>query len=136
MLWHHYARVNSHQRWKQTRFRVCFHLWCELTSTMSVTEWQVSWNSYIVFIKYQFTIQSCNTSLISYIKFQNHEHSKPFWLNLFVCFFPFSNLIWEQSIKRLLLHVVSDRISNWSTWPEQYEIQKFLFSYSWTSPQD
>ena len=23
--------VNSHQRWKQTRFRVCFHLWCELT---------------------------------------------------------------------------------------------------------
>ena len=34
MLWHHKARVNSHQRWKQTRFRVCFHLWCELTSTM------------------------------------------------------------------------------------------------------
>ena len=35
MLRHHNARVNSHQRWKQTRFRVCFHLWCELTSTMS-----------------------------------------------------------------------------------------------------
>ena len=34
MLWHHNARVNSHQRWKQTRFRVCFHLWCELTNTM------------------------------------------------------------------------------------------------------
>ena len=45
MLWHHNARVNSHQRWKQTRFRVCFHLWCELTSTMNVTKWQVSWNS-------------------------------------------------------------------------------------------
>ena len=45
MLWHHNARVNSHQRWKQTRFRVCFHLWCELTSTMNLTEWQVSWNS-------------------------------------------------------------------------------------------
>ena len=45
MLWHHNARVNSHQRWKQTRFRVWFHLWCELTSTMNVTEWQVSWNS-------------------------------------------------------------------------------------------
>ena len=29
------ARVNSHQRWKQTRIRVCFHLWCELTRTMS-----------------------------------------------------------------------------------------------------
>ena len=39
MLWHHNARVNSHQRWKQTRFRVCFHLWCELTSTMNVTQW-------------------------------------------------------------------------------------------------
>ena len=46
MLWHHYARVNSHQRWKQTRFRVCFHLWCELTITMNVAEWQVSWNSW------------------------------------------------------------------------------------------
>ena len=45
MLWHHNARVNSHQRWKQTRFRVCFHLWCELTSTVNVTEWQLSWNS-------------------------------------------------------------------------------------------
>ena len=31
MLWHHNARVNSHQRWKQTRLRVCFHLWCKLT---------------------------------------------------------------------------------------------------------
>ena len=47
MLWHHNARVNSHQRWKQTRFRICFRLWCELTSTMNVTEWQVSWNSCI-----------------------------------------------------------------------------------------
>ena len=44
MLWHHNARVNSPQRWKQRRFRVCFHLWCELTSTMIVTEWHVSWN--------------------------------------------------------------------------------------------
>ena len=50
MLWHHSARVNSHQRWKQTWFRVCFHLWCELTSTMNVTEWQASWNSWDVFI--------------------------------------------------------------------------------------
>ena len=45
MLWHLNARVNSHQRWKQTWFRVCFHLWCELTSTMNVTEWHVSWNT-------------------------------------------------------------------------------------------
>ena len=36
MLSHHNARVNSHQRRKQTRFRVCFHLWCELTSTMII----------------------------------------------------------------------------------------------------
>ena len=43
-MWHNNARVNSHQRWKQTWFRVCFHLWCELTSTMNVTEWQVPWN--------------------------------------------------------------------------------------------
>ena len=42
MLFHYNAGVSSHQRWKQTRFPVCFHLWCELTSTMNVTEWQVS----------------------------------------------------------------------------------------------
>ena len=35
MLWHQNAGVNSHQRWKQTRFCVCFHLWRELTSTMN-----------------------------------------------------------------------------------------------------
>ena len=46
MLWHHYARVNSHQRWKQTLFCVCYHLRCELTIAMNVTEWQVSWNSW------------------------------------------------------------------------------------------
>ena len=45
MLWDHSAWINSRQRWKQTRFRVCFHLWCELTTTMNVTGRQVSWNS-------------------------------------------------------------------------------------------
>ena len=38
MLWHHNARVNSHQRWKQTWSCVCFHLWCELTSTLNSVE--------------------------------------------------------------------------------------------------
>ena len=56
MLWYHNARVNSHQRWKQTRFRVCFHLWCQLTSTMNVTEWQVSWNSWLVLLFFFFYI--------------------------------------------------------------------------------
>ena len=41
------VEVNSHQRWKQTRFHICFHLRCELTTTMNVTVWQVSWNSCI-----------------------------------------------------------------------------------------
>ena len=27
------------------RFSTCFHLWCELTTTINVTEWQVSWIS-------------------------------------------------------------------------------------------
>ena len=39
--------VNSHQRWKQTRNRVCFHLWCELTLALwchSVVWSQFSWN--------------------------------------------------------------------------------------------
>ena len=41
MVWHEFHEscysvtlivlVISHQRWKQTRNRVCFHLWCELT---------------------------------------------------------------------------------------------------------
>ena len=65
------ALVNSNQRWKQMRNRVCFHLWCELTLTSwchstglesffmkwNVTEWQVSWKSWycvcsnVVFVK-------------------------------------------------------------------------------------
>ena len=59
MLFHHNARVNSHQRWKQTRFRICFHLWHELTLVLwchsivwslfflnyNAIEWQISWNS-------------------------------------------------------------------------------------------
>ena len=49
-MWHLNTRVNSHQRWKQTRFRVCFHLWCELTSTMNVTIWQASYNSCTFFV--------------------------------------------------------------------------------------
>ena len=51
MVWHLNARVNAHQRWKQMRFRICFHLWCELTITMNVTEWQVSWNSCLAYRK-------------------------------------------------------------------------------------
>ena len=39
--------VNSHQRWKQTRNRVCFHLWCELTLVLwchSIIWCLFSWN--------------------------------------------------------------------------------------------
>ena len=53
MLWHYNARVNSHQRWKQTRFRICIHLWCELTRTRNVTEWQVSWNSWLAMSRWR-----------------------------------------------------------------------------------
>ena len=47
ILWRHNAKVNSHQRWKQTRIRVCFHLWCELTRTMNMMELQLH-KSYLV----------------------------------------------------------------------------------------
>ena len=40
--------VNSHQRWKQKRNRICFHLWCELTLALwfhsIVWESFFSWN--------------------------------------------------------------------------------------------
>ena len=39
--------VNSHQRWKQTRYCVCFHLWCELTLALwchSIIWSRFSWN--------------------------------------------------------------------------------------------
>ena len=52
MLWHHNTRVNSHQRWKQMHFHICFHLWCELTKKINVTEWQVSWNSCVMLPRY------------------------------------------------------------------------------------
>ena len=62
MLWHHNARVNSHQRWKQMRFRVCFHLWYELTSTMNVMEWQVSWNSCIACGPWDHALSLCQSA--------------------------------------------------------------------------
>ena len=68
-MWHHNARVNSHQRWKQMRNRVCFHLWCELTSTMNVMEWQVSWNScYIRLVIHAFTSDSKMKQIVSGIR--------------------------------------------------------------------
>ena len=42
--------VNWQQRWKQTRFRVCFHLWCQLTSTI----WVQSVPALIIFGKIHF----------------------------------------------------------------------------------
>ena len=80
MLWQHNARVNSHQRWKQTRLRVCFHLWCELTTTMNVTEWQLSWNSCAERITKN--LQTLNMSLI----FQARKHT-PNNLEAMVCWF-------------------------------------------------
>ena len=47
MLWCVNTRVNSYQRWKQTRNRVCFHLWCELTLALwchSIVWSLFSWN--------------------------------------------------------------------------------------------
>ena len=47
MLWQHNPRVNSHQRWKQMRFSVCFHLWCEFTLVIrchSIAWSLFSWN--------------------------------------------------------------------------------------------
>ena len=47
--------VNSHQRWKQTRNRVCFHLWCELTVALwchSIVWSLFSWNKMLWNIKF------------------------------------------------------------------------------------
>ena len=71
MLRHHNVRVNSRQRWKQTRFRVCFHLWCELTNTINVTEWQVSWNSR-VWNKYK-PLSLSSPRLITWFMFGNAQ---------------------------------------------------------------
>ena len=60
MLWHHNARVNSHQRWKQTRFRVCFHLWCELILAL----W---WHSIICSLFYEI---KCN-GMTSFMEFMS-----------------------------------------------------------------
>ena len=63
--------------WKKTRndavtpqrFRICFHLWCELTSTINVTELGVSWNSW-------YTHFNCINTISSDWKFALHWH---FW---------------------------------------------------------
>ena len=47
--------VNSHQKWKQTRNRVCFHLWCELTLALwchSIVWSLFSWNKMTILVEF------------------------------------------------------------------------------------
>ena len=66
MLWCHKGNffsllqlVNSHQRWKQTRNHVCFHLWGELTLAL--------WCHSIVW-----SLFSCN-GMTSFMEFKHNE---------------------------------------------------------------
>ena len=95
MLWHHNARVNSHQRWKQTRFRVCFHVWCELTSTMNVTEWQVSWNS-------------CSSCIISAEIWTSFTRQAKFSSSLKAWCVPFYKI--QNLCKSLSWHTISENL--------------------------
>ena len=56
--------VNSHQRWKQTCNRVCFHLWCELTLAL----WCHSIVRSLLFIKH-------NDGMMNFMEFM-FLHSK------------------------------------------------------------
>ena len=64
MLWHHNTRVNSHQRWKQTQFCVCFHLWCELTSTMRCNR-MTSFMEFMIYAMLQHNVGYCQWKLQS-----------------------------------------------------------------------
>ena len=97
MLWHHNARVNSHQRLKQMPFRVCFHLWCELTITMNVTEWHVSWNSWL-----RFAISSLSLSVIRWLSGGYNQQKCVRTFALFLSFISLSfffsvNEIWQYT---------------------------------------
>ena len=86
MLWHHNARVNSHQRWKQMRFSVCFLLWCELTSTMN-DKFHGIMILYTVAVSmlqgrlyrgvYQFWWTTMNLHIIRYQSYQNSQWASP-----------------------------------------------------------
>ena len=62
--------VNSHQRWKQTRNRVCFNLWCELTLALwchriiwSLFFLEIKCNGMMNFMEFMQTSLSNETSL-------------------------------------------------------------------------
>ena len=111
MLWHLNARVNSHQRWKQTRFRVCFHLWCELTSTMNITEWQVSWISWYVSVALPGNIFHTQSTIVLHTWVKNNCALS--FLCCFVCWkvekLPKSNLNILHC--RLLKHLAFNNVS-------------------------
>ena len=53
--------VNSHQRWKQTQKRICFHLWSELTLALwcySIVWSLFSWNKMTSFTEFMIEQQS------------------------------------------------------------------------------
>ena len=43
--------VNSHQRWKQMRNRVCFHLWCEFTLALWMDGWMREFNATFAYVR-------------------------------------------------------------------------------------
>ena len=96
--------VNSHQRWKQTRNRVCFHLWCELTlalwshSIVGVFFHKIKCNgmtSFMEFILYEeadLAFSSCSVSHSWVICYFCHHHFPTF------CSAVFAIVPWSQHV--------------------------------------
>ena len=73
VLLHLIVLVNSHQRWKQTRSGVCFHLWCELTLTLWCPSivWslfsEIKCNGMTSFMEFMKCVLQCSLNLHNFL---------------------------------------------------------------------
>ena len=78
--------VNSHQRWKQTRNRVCFHLWCELTLA-ELPDWIIHMYFYL-----KYTLNK-NVAVPATFESKIKLHSSQCAFSLHPGLFPVKNLV-------------------------------------------
>ena len=123
--------VDLHQRWKQTRNRVCFNLWCELTLALwchsIVTELWVSWSScsilscliYNMSVIFQWEISRCHLISIVKDKFCTGMHA--LYLNLCLTitlhllhYVQYQQYCWMQIN---MLTRITKTFANYTFWP-------------------
>ena len=107
--------VNSHQRWKQTRNRVCFHLWCELT--MALWCHRIVWSLFFLEIK-------CN-GMMNFMEFMQTSLSNETSLSVDYTNSTGLSFLWYQIKQR--------KFGDWKSYYFSKSNLEIKFKNEWTS---